>query len=307
MDVWYARLEHPRARREAPDGGRHQAGRDSSSKAVAKAQTKDSIKALSKLTRMVDGEPRIVSEPPLIVPLAELVEGQPGAEAGIGDLVRSFSAATGARFRTIGATCSTDSRSSTSRTRSSAWAASGRDAGSRSSSAGTRRDPLFLQLKEAQASVLEPHLGRSRYGNHGRRVVEGQRLMQAASDIFLGWHRIAQPDGQARDFYSANSGTGRSRPTSTPRRPHARALRAGSAAGRSRGPCALGRPDRDRRVPRQGTTASTRRSPRSRRHTPTSTSGTTSHSRPPRRTAASRSSTASRRGRASWPARTPRR
>jgi uncharacterized protein (DUF2252 family) len=63
------------------------------------------------------------------------------------------------------------------------------------------QDPLFLQAKEAQASVLEPFVGKSRYANHGQRVVEGQRLMQAASDIFLGWDRLTGIDGVARDFY----------------------------------------------------------------------------------------------------------
>jgi hypothetical protein len=64
------------------------------------------------------------------------------------------------------------------------------------------RDPLFLQMKEAEASVLEPYLGRSEYENHGRRVVEGQRLMQAASDIMLGWIRTTEwIDGVNRDFY----------------------------------------------------------------------------------------------------------
>ena len=63
------------------------------------------------------------------------------------------------------------------------------------------RDPLILQLKEAQQSVLEPYLGESAYKNHGRRVVEGQRLMQSSSDIFLGWYRLVAFDGQLRDFY----------------------------------------------------------------------------------------------------------
>ena len=62
-------------------------------------------------------------------------------------------------------------------------------------------DPLFLQFKEAQASVLEPFLGKSEYGQHGQRVVEGQRMMQAAPDILLGWERITTIDGQKRDFY----------------------------------------------------------------------------------------------------------
>jgi uncharacterized protein (DUF2252 family) len=66
----------------------------------------------------------------------------------------------------------------------------------------TDQDPLFLQVKEAEASVLEPYVGKSRFSNHGRRVVEGQRLMQAASDIMLGWlHTNAGLDGRPRDFY----------------------------------------------------------------------------------------------------------
>ena len=62
-------------------------------------------------------------------------------------------------------------------------------------------DPLFLQVKEAEASVLEPYGGRSEYGNHGQRVVEGQRLLQAASDIMLGWFHAHALDGGERDFY----------------------------------------------------------------------------------------------------------
>jgi uncharacterized protein (DUF2252 family) len=62
-------------------------------------------------------------------------------------------------------------------------------------------DPLFLQFKEAQASVLEPFLGKSRYSQHGQRVVEGQRMMQAAPDVLLGWERIVTIDGEQRDFY----------------------------------------------------------------------------------------------------------
>jgi hypothetical protein len=63
------------------------------------------------------------------------------------------------------------------------------------------QDPLFLQAKEAEPSVLERFVGRSKFDNHGRRVVEGQRLMQSASDIFLGWVRVEGIDGQTRDFY----------------------------------------------------------------------------------------------------------
>ena len=65
------------------------------------------------------------------------------------------------------------------------------------------QDPLFLQMKEAEASVFEEFLGPSEFSNHGERVVVGQRLMQASSDIFLGWlHVESGIDGQARDFYA---------------------------------------------------------------------------------------------------------
>ena len=76
-------------------------------------------------------------------------------------------------------------------------------------------DPLFLQIKEAEASVLEPYAGKSQFANHGQRVVDGQRLMQAASDIFLGWqHVVGEGDGRTTTTTCASCGTGRPRPTS---------------------------------------------------------------------------------------------
>ena len=63
------------------------------------------------------------------------------------------------------------------------------------------KDPLFLQAKEAQASVLERFLGPSEYRNHGQRIVAGQHLMQAATDIFLGWQRVTDIDHHSRDYY----------------------------------------------------------------------------------------------------------
>ena len=76
-------------------------------------------------------------------------------------------------------------------------------------------DPLFLQFKEAQTSVLEPFLGKSEYGNHGQRVVEGQRLTQAASDVMLGWIRTDGVDGVSATSTCASSGTRRARPSSS--------------------------------------------------------------------------------------------
>ena len=93
------------------------------------------------------------------------------------------------------------SATSTPRARWWAWAASAPAATSCCSPAATNDDPLFLQVKEAQASVLEPYAGRSTYPHHGQRVVMGQRLMQAATDIFLGWQRIKGLDGVTRDYY----------------------------------------------------------------------------------------------------------
>ena len=201
LDVWYARLDAEAIERSFRE---QQAKRQAKgvAKAALKARTKDSLKAFAKLTQEVDGEPRIVSDPPLIVPAAELVE-QAGIsserlEAGIHEL-----------FREYRRTLQHDRRHLLEEFRMVDLARKVVGVGS----VGTRcwillllgrdgSDPLFLQIKEAQASVLEPHLGKSEYANHGERVVAGQRLMQATSDIFLGWiHAKETLDGAERDFF----------------------------------------------------------------------------------------------------------
>ena len=166
---------------------------------VAKAQSKDSMKAFAKLTEIVDGEPRIASAPPLIVPVEEVV---PAAEhARLDELVRGV-------IRSYRRSLTADRRHLLERYRYVHMARKVVGVGS----VGTRAwimlllgrdgdDPLFLQLKEAERSVLEPYLGASRFSNAGQRVVEGQRLMQAASDILLGWIRATLLDGTMRDFY----------------------------------------------------------------------------------------------------------
>jgi uncharacterized protein (DUF2252 family) len=158
------------------------------------------MRALAKLTEEVDEEPRLVSDPPLIVPLRELVASEEPAR-----LESQLRAA----FRRYRRTLPHDLRALLEGFRSVDLARKVVGVGS----VGTRswvllllgrdeRDPLFLQIKEAEASVLEPLLGRSRFANHGQRVVEGQRLMQASSDIFLGWIRTKETlDGELRDFY----------------------------------------------------------------------------------------------------------
>jgi uncharacterized protein (DUF2252 family) len=151
----------------------------------AKARTRDSLQALSKLTEVVDGRYRIVSQPPVVIPLRDLApELSP----------EQFDRMIREQYRRYRATLQPDRRHLLEQfeivdvarkvvgvgsvgTRAFIALLQGRDAG----------DPLFLQAKEATASVLEAHLPRSKYRNHGQRVVQGQRMMQAASDIFLGW------------------------------------------------------------------------------------------------------------------------
>ena len=157
------------------------------------------LQALAKLTEVVDGERRIVSDPPLIVPIEDIVSGS--ARHEVEDFVRGV-------IRSYRRTLTADRRRLLERYRYVHAARKVVGVGS----VGTRAwvvlmlgrddtDPLLLQLKEAQASVLEPFLGDSTFANHGQRVVEGQRLTQAASDILLGWVRFTAPDGVSRDFY----------------------------------------------------------------------------------------------------------
>ena len=201
LDVWYARLDVETIQRHLRDQEAHDTAA-TLEKAAVKARTKDSLKAFAKLTELVDGEPRILSDPPLIVPGAELAEqvGIP-AELLVNELRQLF--------REYRRTLQPDRRDLLEEFRMVDIARKVVGVGS----VGTRcwillllgrdaDDPLFLQIKEAQASVLEPYLGKSQYKNHGQRVVVGQRLMQATSDIFLGWvHAKKTLDGSERDFY----------------------------------------------------------------------------------------------------------
>jgi uncharacterized protein (DUF2252 family) len=167
---------------------------------VAKARARDSLRAFAKLTELVDGRPRIVNDPPLIVPIEQLAgaEDPVRLDAGIQAVVRYYRSTLPPdrrrlleRYRYVDAARKVVGVGSVG-TRVWIVLMLGRDDG----------DPLFLQMKEAQPSVLEPHLGRSRFANHGRRVVEGQRLMQPTSDIMLGWIRTTEwIDGVDRDFY----------------------------------------------------------------------------------------------------------
>jgi hypothetical protein len=156
-------------------------------KTVAKAHTRDSLQALSKLGELVNGQYRIVSQPPVIVPLRDLAAtyglSAREAEKGIRDQFRAYRETLQEdrrhvleRFQFVDAARKVVGVGSVG-TRAFIVLLEGRDA----------QDPLFLQIKEATASVLEPYARRSRYRQHGERVVQGQRMMQAASDIYLGW------------------------------------------------------------------------------------------------------------------------
>ena len=198
MDIWYAHLDEEElmqgVRSAAAEASRTKKERKAAKRAektaektAAKARTRDSLQALSKLGEVVDGKYRIVSQPPIVVPMRELA-------ATYGLSADEVEHALHEQFRAYRATLRDDQRQLLERfelvdvarkvvgvgsvgTRAFIALFQGRD----------QQDPLFLQVKEATASVLEGHLPKSRYKQHGERVVYGQRMMQAASDIYLGW------------------------------------------------------------------------------------------------------------------------
>ena len=191
-------LEAPKkaAKKEAKEAKREAKG---AKKIAEKARTRDSLQALSKLGELVDGRYRIVSQPPIIVPARDVDPASYGLTAD------ELEHAVHEQFRAYRATLQPDRRHLLERfevidvarkvvgvgsvgTRAFIVLLQGRD----------QQDPLFLQVKEATLSVLEDHLPKSRYKQPGERVVQGQRMMQAASDIYLGWTKRAEA---SRYFY----------------------------------------------------------------------------------------------------------
>ena len=201
MDIWYARLDEDelmnavrgtaaRAAKAAKTKKAAKAAKaagKTAEKSRQKAHTRDSLQALSKLGEIADGRYRIVSQPPVVVPARDLAATYGMAPDEVDDVIRG-------QFRAYRATLQDNRRHLLERfeivdmarkvvgvgsvgTRAFIVLLQGRDA----------HDPLFLQIKEATRSVLEDHLPRSRYKQPGERVVQGQRMMQAASDIYLGW------------------------------------------------------------------------------------------------------------------------
>ena len=200
LDVWYARLDVEEFQRRWGTQ-MDKTARRRLDKNLAKARNKGSLRALEKLTERRDGKLRIASRPPLLVPVAELAEREGLDSEAIAALMQ----------RLLGQYRDTlDEQAQVLANRYSYVDAAHKVVGV--GSVGTRAwiallfghdesDPLFLQIKEAGPSVLEPFAGASTYEHAGQRVVAGQRLTQAAGDVLLGWLRAEGIDGKQRDFY----------------------------------------------------------------------------------------------------------
>jgi uncharacterized protein (DUF2252 family) len=200
LDVWYARLDIDEAAAQWQRDAK-KADRRRLEKNLDKARNKGSLRALAKLTETVDGHLRIADRPPLLVPIDKLAEreGRDPAEIAklIGGLLDEYrstlddqAAVLAARYHYVDAAHKVVGVGSVG---TRAWIALLLGRG--------EQDPLFLQMKEAGPSVLEPFAGSSKFRNHGHRVVAGQRLTQAAGDILLGWLSVEGLDGKKRDFY----------------------------------------------------------------------------------------------------------
>ncbi|NQU38151.1 MAG: DUF2252 domain-containing protein, partial [Actinobacteria bacterium] len=198
LEVWYARLD--------VDGMRSQFGGDADAKTRKrvrkgrdKALSRDSEQAFGKLTKTVDGKARFISQPPLMVPLAELLPPEKAheVEASLHEMLRGYRESLPddrrillEQYELVDIAHKVVGVGSVG-TRCWVLLMIGRDLG----------DPLLLQVKQAQESVLEPYVGASEFANAGARAVAGQRLMQAVSDIFLGWNRMTSLEGESLDYY----------------------------------------------------------------------------------------------------------
>ena len=198
LDVWYARLDVDTLLADISKVADKKQMKEAH-KNVKKAHKKNSMKAFDRLVRVVDGRPEIISDPPLLVPARELVsdDQREALEERIVEMIGRYRESLKGDRRHL-----LDSYRFVEMARkvvgvgsvgTRAWVLlmMGRDG----------QDPLFLQAKEADASVLERYVGESEFGNHGERVVEGQWLMQASSDILLGWLPALGFDDAKRDFY----------------------------------------------------------------------------------------------------------
>ncbi|MEI8002377.1 MAG: DUF2252 domain-containing protein, partial [Actinomycetes bacterium] len=199
LDVWYARLDLAQVFEEA-NQRISQAQRLRLGSNVDRAKDKNSLRAFTKLTEVVDGEPRFRSDPPLIVPVRDMMADNPNLDVTgwIQDRIRGYRQSLQSdrrhlleQYRMVDAARKVVGVGSVG-TRCWIVLMLGCDA----------NDPLILQVKEAQASVLETHTGASVFPEHGQRVVEGQRLLQAASDVMLGWFNTTTISGGEAEFYA---------------------------------------------------------------------------------------------------------
>ena len=250
LEVWYSHLDIESAIQEFGSQFKPKMVKRTE-KTLAKARTKDSMTAFSKLTHVVDGEARIVDQSPLIVPIEQLAQGDERDEMfeALRQLMRDYRETLEFDRRVLleefELTDFARKVVGVGSVGTRAWIALllGRDG----------QDPLFLQMKEAEASVLEEFLGPSEFSNHGERVVVGQRLMQAASDIFLGWlHVESGLDGKPRDFYGRQlkDWKGSAEIEQMVPKGHGRVRQAVRLDARP-GARPQRRPDRDRGLPRQ--------------------------------------------------------
>ena len=199
LDVWYTHVDIEPVLAQFRSQMKAK-GFKTAQKLLAKAHSSDSTKALDKLTAMVDGRRQFISTPPTIVPVEEVF---PGVQAAA--IYEQIRAVLGKYRRSL----QSDRRHLLEQFTMVQLARKVVGVGSVGTrawvvlmDAGDGVEPLFLQAKEAQPSVLAEYAGRSRYTNQGERAVAGQHLMQAESDIFLGWTRVTNPeDGVNRDFY----------------------------------------------------------------------------------------------------------
>ena len=207
LDVWYAHLDVDSLRAKVATGVDTKSAKKAD-KVISKAKNKNSARAIRKLTEVVDDQLRIVSDPPIVVPMRDLIVRKTGRrfserfdEQAIERLIRAVLA----DYRST-----LDSHKKLLVNEYKVVDVAHKVVGV--GSVGTRawivvmqgadeNDPLVLQVKEAQESVLERFVGKSKYRQHGQRVVEGQRAMQTASDMLLGWCRTLGEDGKRKDYY----------------------------------------------------------------------------------------------------------
>ena len=208
LDVWYAHLDVDKLREKVTTANVDKASIKAANKVIDKAKAKNSARAIQKLTEIVDGEVRIISDPPVIVPVRDLVAQNANEEiaekfdeVGLERLMRSVLS----EYRM---TLDSDKRRLVGQYTAVDMARKVVGVGS----VGTRAwiivmkginddDSLVLQVKEAQESVLERYAGKSRYKTHGRRVVAGQRAIQSVSDMLLGWCTFSDVNGKRQHYY----------------------------------------------------------------------------------------------------------